>query len=134
MAQCWGSQSCSGLVTKYVAGIYYSAADAAKISILNRGPVDRMLSSLHCNGLDGQTITAWGAGQFSMPHMITVDKEGAVYVADVGRHQVLTWFALCCLAPGLTGAQILTQWEAAPCFGPGNEAWTLQQSSLQAHP
>jgi len=23
-----------------------------------------------------------------MPHMLTVDKEGAVWVADVGRHQV----------------------------------------------
>ncbi|KAF5838300.1 PHM/PNGase F domain-containing protein [Dunaliella salina] len=41
----------------------------------------------------GKILAAWGAGQFSMPHMITVDKEGAVYIADVGRHQVLKFSA-----------------------------------------
>ena len=36
----------------------------------------------------GGVLDAWGAGLFSMPHMITTDKEGSVFVTDVGRHQV----------------------------------------------
>lgn len=30
----------------------------------------------------------WGAGRFYMPHMVTVDPAGNVWVADVGAHQV----------------------------------------------
>jgi hypothetical protein len=34
-------------------------------------------------------LRSWGASTFSMPHMITVDRDGAVWVADTGLHQVL---------------------------------------------
>ncbi|KAI8471286.1 MAG: PHM/PNGase F domain-containing protein [Monoraphidium minutum] len=37
----------------------------------------------------GKVLRRWGAGHLFMPHMISVDPEGAVWVVDVGRHQVL---------------------------------------------
>lgn len=37
----------------------------------------------------GQILHRWGKGMFYMPHMITIDNEGAVWVADAGRQQVL---------------------------------------------
>ena len=34
-------------------------------------------------------VRAWGDGQLSMPHGLAVDaRSGAVWVTDVGRHQV----------------------------------------------
>eukprot|EP00197_Chlamydomonas_leiostraca_P013619 CAMPEP_0202860488 /NCGR_PEP_ID=MMETSP1391-20130828/2163_1 /ASSEMBLY_ACC=CAM_ASM_000867 /TAXON_ID=1034604 /ORGANISM="Chlamydomonas leiostraca, Strain SAG 11-49" /LENGTH=823 /DNA_ID=CAMNT_0049539651 /DNA_START=226 /DNA_END=2694 /DNA_ORIENTATION=+ len=42
--------------------------------------------------LDDQTgavLSTLGAGMFSLPHMITVDREGALWVVDVGAHQVV---------------------------------------------
>ncbi|WIA13049.1 hypothetical protein OEZ86_006342 [Tetradesmus obliquus] len=41
----------------------------------------------------GKVLRRWGAGLFWMPHMITVDRNGSVWVADVGRHQVLKFTA-----------------------------------------
>jgi peptidylamidoglycolate lyase len=38
-------------------------------------------------------LRRWGAGLFWMPHMITVDRNGSVWIADVGRHQVLKFTA-----------------------------------------
>lgn len=37
----------------------------------------------------GRVLKRWGAGQFYMPHMITVDRNNQVWVTDVGLHQVL---------------------------------------------
>ncbi len=36
----------------------------------------------------GRVLGAWGAGALAMPHMLSLDREGNVWVADVGRHQV----------------------------------------------
>jgi hypothetical protein len=41
----------------------------------------------------GKILRQWGAGHFYMPHMLTVDRHGSVWVADVGRHQVLKFTA-----------------------------------------
>lgn len=39
--------------------------------------------------LAGKVLRSWGANTVAMPHMITVDRDGAVWVADTGLHQVL---------------------------------------------
>lgn len=36
----------------------------------------------------GRVLRRWGAGRFYMPHMITVDRHGDVWIVDVGLHQV----------------------------------------------
>ncbi|KXZ51597.1 hypothetical protein GPECTOR_12g561 [Gonium pectorale] len=37
----------------------------------------------------GAVLARWGAGLFYVPHMITADAQGNVWIADVGRHQVM---------------------------------------------
>ncbi|MBI5774255.1 MAG: 6-bladed beta-propeller [Verrucomicrobia bacterium] len=39
-------------------------------------------------GLSGKLLAAWGAGEFVMPHGLTLDHENNVWLTDVGRHQV----------------------------------------------
>eukprot|EP00803_Ostreobium_quekettii_P002596 evm.model.scf_760EXC.6 EVM.evm.TU.scf_760EXC.6 scf_760EXC:55513-65279(+) len=41
----------------------------------------------------GEVVRKWGKGMFYMPHMITVDYDGNVWVVDTGRHQVLKFNA-----------------------------------------
>ena len=36
----------------------------------------------------GDTLDSFGKGMFYVPHGLTVDNEGNVYVTDVGLHQV----------------------------------------------
>lgn len=40
------------------------------------------------DGDSGKLIASWGAGQFNMPHGLTVDHEDHVWLTDVGLHQV----------------------------------------------
>jgi len=40
------------------------------------------------NSKDGRLVNRWGAGLFAMPHSLTVDEAGDVWVADVALHQV----------------------------------------------
>ena len=40
------------------------------------------------DGTTGKLITAWGANQFIMPHGLSIDPEGNVWLTDVGLHQV----------------------------------------------
>jgi len=39
-------------------------------------------------GSTGKLLAEWGAGEFVMPHGLTVDRENNVWLTDVGRHQV----------------------------------------------
>ncbi len=39
----------------------------------------------------GEVLDQWGAGEFFLPHMITVDKEGAVWTTDVALHVATKW-------------------------------------------
>lgn len=41
----------------------------------------------------GKLITSWGAGQFNMPHGLTIDREDHVWLTDVGLHQVFKFTA-----------------------------------------
>ena len=41
----------------------------------------------------GKRLEAWGAGRFIMPHGLTVDREGNVWLTDVGLHQVFKFSA-----------------------------------------
>lgn len=36
----------------------------------------------------GELVAAWGAGQFAMPHGLSVDHQGNVWLTDVALHQV----------------------------------------------
>lgn len=38
---------------------------------------------------NGTVLRSWGSGQFWMPHMITLDPQGNVWVVDTGAHQAL---------------------------------------------
>ncbi|TDU71002.1 peptidylamidoglycolate lyase [Prosthecobacter fusiformis] len=40
------------------------------------------------DGSSGKLLQSWGAGRFIMPHGLTVDQEGHVWLTDVGLHQV----------------------------------------------
>ncbi len=40
------------------------------------------------DGASGKLLASWGAGQFIMPHGLTVDREDNVWLTDVGLHQV----------------------------------------------
>lgn len=40
------------------------------------------------DGATGTLLDRWGAGRFIMPHGLTVDREGNVWLTDVGLHQV----------------------------------------------
>lgn len=40
------------------------------------------------DGTSGQLLAQWGAGQFIMPHGLSVDGNDAVWITDVGREQV----------------------------------------------
>lgn len=40
------------------------------------------------DGMSGKLLASWGAGEFIMPHGLTVDREDNVWLTDVGRHQV----------------------------------------------
>lgn len=40
------------------------------------------------DGASGKLITSWGAGQFIMPHGLTIDRDDNVWLTDVGLHQV----------------------------------------------
>lgn len=40
------------------------------------------------DGSTGQLLSSWGAGRFVMPHGLTVDHEGNLWLTDVGLHQV----------------------------------------------
>lgn len=41
----------------------------------------------------GEVLASWGGGQFYMPHMITVDLWGFIWVTDVALHQVMKFDA-----------------------------------------
>jgi peptidylamidoglycolate lyase len=40
------------------------------------------------DGPTGRLLASWGAGQFVMPHGLTIDHEDNVWLTDVGLHQV----------------------------------------------
>ena len=40
------------------------------------------------DGQSGKLIASWGAGQFIMPHGLTIDREDNVWLTDVALHQV----------------------------------------------
>lgn len=40
------------------------------------------------DGSSGKLVARWGAGQFIMPHGLSIDPEGKVWITDVGREQV----------------------------------------------
>lgn len=45
------------------------------------------------DGATGKLITSWGAGQFNMPHGLTIDHEDNVWLTDVAWHQVFKYTA-----------------------------------------
>lgn len=45
------------------------------------------------DGGSGQLLVAWGENRFVMPHGLTVDQEGHVWLTDVGLHQVFKFDA-----------------------------------------
>lgn len=40
------------------------------------------------DGKSGSLLARWGAGRFVMPHGLSIDPEGKVWITDVGREQV----------------------------------------------
>lgn len=41
------------------------------------------------DGASGQLLARWGAGQFIMPHGLSIDPQGKIWITDVAREQVL---------------------------------------------
>jgi peptidylamidoglycolate lyase len=46
------------------------------------------------DGASGRLLNRWGASVFALPHSITVDKQGDIWVADVALHQVFKFSAV----------------------------------------
>lgn len=72
-------------------------------------PVDTIVT---INRNTGKVINSWGANMFYMPHGLTLDSEGNIWVTDVGRHQVLKF------APGNFEKPVL---EVGEAMVPGND-------------
>ena len=45
------------------------------------------------DGASGALLARWGAGQFIMPHGLSIDPQGKVWITDVGREQVFRFDA-----------------------------------------
>jgi peptidylamidoglycolate lyase len=45
------------------------------------------------DGATGQVKSRWGANTFVLPHGLTIDQRGHVWLTDVGRHQVFEYAA-----------------------------------------
>ena len=45
------------------------------------------------DGLSGRLLARWGGGEFIMPHGLSVDRQGKVWITDVGREQVFRFSA-----------------------------------------
>jgi len=45
------------------------------------------------DGASGTLISRWGGGRFIMPHGLSIDPEGKVWITDVGREQVFRFDA-----------------------------------------
>lgn len=58
--------------------------------IINLTTSHHMASSATCAG---EVLSSWGAGALYMPHMITVDRDGHVWVVDVALHQAIKFSA-----------------------------------------
>lgn len=43
------------------------------------------------DGKTGKVLSSWGAGEFIMPHGLTIDHEDNVWLTDVGRQQVFKY-------------------------------------------
>lgn len=57
------------------------------------------------DGASGKLLATWGENRFVMPHGLTVDHEGNLWLTDVGLHQVFkcTWEGKVLLALGEAG-------------------------------
>lgn len=43
------------------------------------------------DGASGRLLARWGAGEFVMPHGLSIDPQGKVWITDVGREQVFRY-------------------------------------------
>lgn len=50
-------------------------------------PIEKPTISI-IEGATGKLLGTWGAGRFNMPHGLTIDHEGNVWLTDLGLHQV----------------------------------------------
>lgn len=53
-------------------------------------PIERP-AVLVLDPVTGAVLSSWGAGRFFVPHSVAFDREGNVWVADTGLHQVLSF-------------------------------------------
>ncbi|KAG0432477.1 hypothetical protein HPB47_020814, partial [Ixodes persulcatus] len=58
---------------------------------VSRKAASRSLPWSHWTAGNGHVLHSWGRNQFYMPHGLTVDGEGCVWVTDVAMHQVLRY-------------------------------------------
>ncbi|GIL97341.1 hypothetical protein Vretimale_2809 [Volvox reticuliferus] len=73
---------------------------------------------------NGTVLARWGAGMFYLPHMISADAAGNIWVVDTGRHQVLKF------TPG--GQLLMTVGtELVPGSGPEHFCMPTQVSVLR---
>eukprot|EP00198_Chlamydomonas_reinhardtii_P008225 XP_001697562.1 peptidylglycine alpha-amidating monooxygenase [Chlamydomonas reinhardtii] len=69
-------------------GVWKSDTFDRKEVITRKEPVPEAVV-LNMNPDTGKILARWGADVFYLPHSISVDQYGNVWVVDVGRHQVL---------------------------------------------
>ncbi len=63
------------------------ATDASgEVYVFQRGP---QADPLIVFDRQGRYLRSWGAGRFSNPHGIRIDREGSLWITDTGLHQVL---------------------------------------------
>jgi peptidylamidoglycolate lyase len=95
-------QSPDGMITGQVAGV--DVDGQGRVFIFRRA--DKVWNSetfdpgliaaptvLVVDGVSGKLLVAWGENRFVMPHGLTIDHKGNVWLTDVGLHQVFKFDA-----------------------------------------
>jgi len=72
---------------KYLSKLFSSFNETFHYQHIEEGPI-LTNAIVTLSPKTGEVLSSWGAGFFYMPHGITIDHQGNVWVTDVAMHQV----------------------------------------------
>lgn len=77
----------SRICIKYLSKLFSSFNETFHYQHVEEGPI-LTNAIVTLSPKTGEVLSSWGAGFFYMPHGITIDHQGNVWVTDVAMHQV----------------------------------------------